>query len=627
MNDQAGLCACGCAAKGEISQAAPSTAEPLTTAQEIGLGLWPLGLAAGLGLVGWLLQSGRIGGGNSVLRWTGLAVLALAWLLAGGPVLRAAWNNLRHGHVFNEMFLMTIASLGAFAIGAMEEAIGVMVFYRVGEFFQEQAAGRSRHSIQALLSQAVDSAHRLAADGSVSDVPAEQVRPGDLILVKPGERLPVDGIVASGHANLDTSAMTGESIPRPATPGREALAGSIVLDGAIHLTCSKPVAESSAAKILQLVQQASHAKAKTELFIRRFARWYTPAVVLVALAVALLAPLLNLGLGLAPAWSTWLYRALVMLVISCPCALVLSIPLGYFAGLGGAARRGILIKGAHLFDALADASTVVFDKTGTLSDGQFQVVALTPAADSDETKLLSAAVAAGQLSNHPLAQAIRGAWQERHGPLPAAASTGFREIAGLGSSCQANGSAILAGNRRWLDQHGIKLPASQPNLDISLVYVAAGGAYLGNITIGDQPKPDAALAVSQLRQAGITDIALLTGDSQGAADRLASHCDIQEVHAGLLPADKLRHFEAIIARTRSRGRGSVLFVGDGTNDAPVLARADAGLAMGSSATDAALESADVVLTGGQPARVAEAAARAALSAPTSSWYWRSSCCS
>jgi len=560
-----------------------------------------LAAAAGIAVGGFMVQAaGRADGAAAWLPAAATVVFAAAYLLAGHDVLLSAAKNLIHGNVFDELFLMSLASLGAFAIGAMEEAIGVMIFYKVGEILQEGAANKSRRSIRALLALRPDKARVRRGDSWVECRP-EDVVPGDLVLVRPGERIPVDGIVVEGSGAFDTASMTGESVPRQALAGAEALSGFVALDGALTIRAERAASESSAARIIDLVENASKAKAKTEMFITRFARWYTPAVVGAALLIALVPPLFVPG----QIFSVWAYRALVMLVISCPCAFVLSVPLGYLGGLGGAARRGILIKGASILDALADAKTVVFDKTGTLTDASFIVHELAPQEGFDADDLLGGAVAAGTHSNHPLAVAIRQAWESTGKPHPASDEGSYAELPGHGTVARIGGQEVLAGGDSLLHLKGIEhdcKPAQGTE-----IHVAIAGRYAGRIGVGDSLKADSAAALGRLRGLGIKRLVMLTGDSAVAANRAAGEAGITEVHHGLLPDGKLSALEAILGQ--ERGRGTVVFVGDGVNDAPVLARADAGIAMGGG-SDAAVESADVVLMGGEMSRVAEAIDRA-----------------
>jgi len=560
-----------------------------------------LAAATVIAVGGFFVQSSaREPGAAPWLAVAATITFAAAYLTAGHDVLLSAARNIARGRVFDELFLMAVASLGAFAIGAMEEAIGVMVFYKVGEMLQEAAATKSRRSIRSLLAMRPDHA-RVRRGELWVDCRPEELVPGDLVLVRPGERVPIDGTVVGDAGSFDSSALTGESMPRPASPGTEALSGFIALDAALTIRAERPASESSAARIVELVENASKAKAKTELFITRFARWYTPAVVIGAMLVAVLPPLLVPG----QRFSDWAYRALVMLVISCPCAFVISVPLGYFGGLGGAARRGILIKGASVLDALADAKTVVFDKTGTLTDGSFSVRELEPADGFDEEALLGAAVSAGTHSNHPLAVAIRGAWASTGKPLPGCDDSGYREIPGHGTVAMVDGREVLAGGDRLLHLKDIDhecRPAAGTE-----IHVAIAGRYAGRIGVGDSLKAGGKAALASLRGLGVRRIAMLTGDSGASADRVAVEAGITEVHHGLLPAGKLERLEEILGQ--ERGHGTVIFVGDGVNDAPVLARADAGIAMGAG-SDAAIESADVVLIGGEPSRVAEAIERA-----------------
>lgn len=569
-------------------------------AEKIELGRIGVGLA--LGVLGFILWEGAEGGAWDAAKIAAAAVLGLAYLVAGYDVVLGAAKNIARGRVFDELFLMSIASLGAFAIGAMEEAVGVMVFYKLGEFMQERAAAQSRRSIRAILDLRPDKA-RVMRGGAWVDARPEELKPGELVLVRPGERVPADGAVAEGYGSFDGSALTGESAPRPAGPGDEALSGFIARDAALTVRVERPASESSAARVIELVENASKRKARTELFISRFARWYTPAVVVGAALVAVVPPLVIPGAS----FSAWAYRALVMLVISCPCAFVISVPLGYFGGLGGMARRGILVKGASVMDALADAKTVVFDKTGTLTDGRFRVAELRPEAGFTELELLAGAAAAGSQSNHPLARAIRAAWEASAEPGELGCDEGsYSEIAGHGTVAAVGGREVIAGADRILHLKGIAHRCDD-RAD-TVVHVAVAGSYAGRIALGDALKPDAAGAVAALKAQGVRRVAMLTGDAEGPARRAAGELGLDELHHGLLPEGKLERLEAML--DEERGRGSVLFVGDGINDAPVLARADAGIAMGGVGSDAAVESADVVIMGDEPSKVAEALSRA-----------------
>lgn len=566
-------------------------------------------MASLLAALAWLIGAGPaqawgLPAGSSA------ALYILAWLLAGHDVLLGAGRNILKGRVFDELFLMSLATLGALALGQFAEAVGVMVFYKVGEAFQESAAARSRASVRGLLDLRPDLAG-VRRGGAWVQVDAAEVEVGEVFRVLPGERIPLDGRVVSGESLVDSQALTGESRPRRAFPGEEVLAAALCLDGAIEVEALRLAGESSAAKIASLVEDASHAKAKTERFVTRFARIYTPVVVGLATCLALIPPLLGKG-----SFSTWAYQALVLLVISCPCALVISIPLGYFGGIGGAARRGILVKGGMVLDALARTGTVVFDKTGTLTKGVFKVLSIVSGPAASREEVLALAAQAESRSRHPIAASIRAA------ALAEGLSDGtedeaseIRDIPGRGLRCSLGGSTILLGKRALLEEAGVSgIPAAGSEstggdeAGATEVHLAKDGAWLGLIRIGDEAKDDAAQALAALDKLGVGRRAILTGDGAAAALPLAASLGISEVHADLLPEDKLSHLEAIIEETKATGRTTV-FVGDGINDAPVLARADIGIAMGGGA-DAAVEWADVVLMTNEPSRVAEAVARA-----------------
>lgn len=519
-----------------------------------------------------------------------VALYLIPYLVIGHDVLHKAIRNLRAQAWLDEHFLMSIATLGALAIGEYPEAVAVMIFYQVGELFQRIAVGKSRQSIAALMDLRPDRA-TVWREASWVEVDPESVAVNDRILVVPGDRVPLDGHLVEGNAVLDTSALTGESIPVDVLPGEMILSGSVNLQSPLVIRVSAPYGESTVAKILDLVENASAHKAKSELFITRFARWYTPGVVIGALAVALLSPLWGI------AWIEGIHRALIFLVVSCPCALVLSVPLSYVGGIGGAARRGILVKGADVLDRLTQAHTVIFDKTGTLTHGHFTVTDIHPEVKSAE-EVLSLAVLAERYSNHPISVALKAA--KVHLPQEAVVSD-VVEIAGEGVSARINQQTVLVGNAKLMDRHRIAwLPCDHAG---TLVHVAVDGLYLGHIVVSDALKPQAVDTMVALRQQGIARLALLTGDRQAVADEVATTLDLDAVHAELLPVDKVDQIERMMAMT-PHGK-AVLFVGDGLNDAPVLARADIGIAMGARGTDAAIEAADVVLMDDNPMKVAQ----------------------
>ena len=492
---------------------------------------------------------------------------------------------------------MTIATVGAFAVHAAAEAVGVMVFYKIGEILQELSVARSRRSIRSLLALRPDSA-RVRRDGGYADLKPELVEVGALIVVRPGERIPLDGVVVSGSGFVDSSALTGEAVPVRTGPGAEALAGTISTDGSLEIRVTKPAGESSAAKIIRLVEDAAHAKSRTDRFITRFARSYTPIVVAAAALVAVLPPLLIPG----AAFGDWVYRALIMLVVSCPCALVVSIPLGYFGGVGGASRHGILVKGATYLDALAAVKTVVFDKTGTLTRGVFRVTRVEPLNGWAAADVLRFAALAEARSNHPIAASIREAYGHAIDDIP---GREYREIGGHGVTARIDGHAIVAGNDRLLHREGIRHGVC--SVEGTVVHVAVDGGHAGYLVIGDELKEDAKEAIRALAAIGVDRTVLLTGDSEEIARRTAGELGMSAWFGGLLPGDKVTHLERIMA-AQPRGARTA-FVGDGINDAPVLARSDVGIAMGRLGSDAAIETADVVLTTDHPGKVAEAIRR------------------
>lgn len=528
--------------------------------------------------------------------WAEYGILLTAYLLVGWPVIRAAGRNLIRGRFFDETFLMTIATTGAIAIHQLPEAVGVMLFYAVGEYFQGRAVNRSRRSIAALLDIRPQYAN-LKLNGETKQVRPEEVAVGQTIVIKPGEKVPLDGEVLEGVSFVDTAALTGESVPRKVEKGEGILAGMVNGQGLLTVKVTRPLAESSVARILDLVEHAAARKAPTEQFITAFSRYYTPAVVLGALALALIPPLVLPG----ATFATWIYRALVLLVISCPCALVVSIPLGYFGGIGAASRQGVLVKGASFLDALSALHTVVFDKTGTLTRGVFRVSQVVPYNGFSQEELLATAAAAEVYSNHPIAQSIREAYG---GEIAPDQVQDYQEIPGHGIQAVVGGRRVLAGNDRLL--HREDIPHEICNVAGTGVHVVIDGVFAGYIVIADEVKPDARAAIAGLRELGVKQVVLLTGDEEAVARRVAADLGLDTYFAELLPEDKVARVEALQAALPDRRRQKLAFVGDGINDAPVITRADIGVAMGGLGSDAAIEAADVVLMEDAPSRLATA---------------------
>ncbi|WP_046214043.1 heavy metal translocating P-type ATPase [Paenibacillus wulumuqiensis] len=526
--------------------------------------------------------------------WGEFTVFFAAYLIAGADIVWQAIRNILRGQVFDEYFLMSVATIGAFAVQQYPEGVAVMLFYQVGEMFQSMAVDRSRRSITALMDIRPDYANVQTADG-VRQVSPESVRIGDRIVIKPGEKVPLDGIVIEGSSMLDTSALTGESLPREVVPGKEVMGGCINKNGVLTVEVTRIFSESSVAKILELVENASSKKAPTEKFITRFARYYTPAVVIIAALLAVIPPLLIDGAE----FSDWVYRALIFLVISCPCALVVSIPLGFFGGIGAASRAGILIKGSNYLEALNDVRYVVFDKTGTLTRGTFAVTGIHPAAEYSEGRLLELAAYAEMHSNHPIAESIRDAYR---GELDQSRLGSYDEIAGHGIAAELDGQQVLAGNVRLMQREQIAY--SEPDAPGTVIHLAHNGQYAGCILISDEIKPDAAEAIQQLRQQGIRRIVMLTGDSRAVGEAVGRQLGIDEVYAELLPQHKVEEIEKL--EQQRSGREKTIFVGDGINDTPVLARADIGVAMGGLGSDAAIEAADIVIMTDEPSKLATA---------------------
>jgi Cd2+/Zn2+-exporting ATPase len=519
------------------------------------------------------------------------ALFLASYLLVGGEALAKAGKNIARGEIFDENFLMGIATIGAFAIGEYPEGAAVMIFYQIGEAFQNYAVGRSRRSIASLMDIRPDYANLKTAAG-LERVSPETVRVGDLIVVKPGEKIPLDGVVAEGFSALDTSALTGESLPRDVEKGSDVLSGSINKSGLLTVEVTKVFGESTVSKILALVQNAGSRKSVTERFITKFSRYYTPAVVGLAAFIAVLPPLLGAG-----PWAEWINRGLIFLVISCPCALVISIPLSFFGGIGGASRNGILIKGSNYLEALTNVNTVVFDKTGTLTKGVFSVTKVVPAGDFTAERLLYYAAHAEAHSSHPIALSVAKAYGK---DIDAGMIGTYEEIAGKGVSVRVGEDAVLAGNARLLNDAKIAVPATA-ELG-TLVCLAVNGAYAGYIVIADEIKADSARAVADLRNIGVKRIAMLTGDSRAVGESIAREIGLDATYTELLPHQKVEYVERL--ERNISGAGKLVFVGDGINDAPSLARSDVGIAMGGVGSDAAIEAADVVLMTDEPSKVA-----------------------
>ncbi|MFW5908822.1 MAG: heavy metal translocating P-type ATPase [Desulfosalsimonas sp.] len=527
------------------------------------------------------------------------AIVAAAYLTAGRRVLAAAMRTVLRRDFFDENVLMTIATAGAIAIGAFSEAIGVMIFYRAGEFFQNLAVFRSRRSIASLLEKRPAFAN-LKTNGKISKVSPERVLPGDVIVVRPGEKIPLDGRVAQGDSRVDTSVLTGESVPRSVHVGHGVLAGSINMDGTLTVEVEKPYAESSIARMVELVENAAARKSATENFITVFARYYTPVVVFAAIGIAFGPPLLLQGASL----DQWVYRALVLLVISCPCALVISIPLGYFGGIGRASRQGILVKGSNYLDALAKVNTVVFDKTGTLTKGVFRVTKVVNRNGYSPEQVLELGAMAEQHSNHPIARAIVDAYREKGKDVDPDRVSEHVEISGNGVRAEFDKTTVLVGSERYMQSQGIVYDAD--HIRGTVAHVAAGGKYAGYILIGDNIREDAAETIDSLRALGVEKIIMFTGDNQQAAEHIADRLSLDGYFADLLPEDKVDALERI--QKQNSENGKVAFAGDGINDAPVIARADVGVAMGGAGSDAAIETADVVLMSDSLSKMADAIA-------------------
>jgi len=525
------------------------------------------------------------------------ALFMVPYFVVGYDILRKAAKGIWNRQVFDECFLMAVATVGAIALGDYAEGVAVMLFYQVGELFQSYAVGKSRRSIAALMDIRPDYANIQSEDG-LRQVDPDEVEVGSIIVVQPGEKIPIDGVVVGGSASLNTSALTGESVPRDVTEGDEVISGCINMSGVLRIRTTRLFGDSTVSKILDLVENSSSKKSRSEQFITRFANYYTPAVCFGALALAILPPLVSLILGSEAAWGKWIYRALTFLVISCPCALVISIPLSFFAGIGGASRAGILVKGSNYLEALAASRWVVFDKTGTLTRGEFVVTRIHPVG-MEQAQLLEYAALAESYSSHPISRSLKAAYGK---PVHEARVTDVEQIGGSGIRAAVDGVTVLAGNARWLRESGYDpIDADETG---TVVHVAVAGAYAGYILIADQVKPTAATAVAGLKAAGVKKTVMLTGDTAAAANRVAEELGIDEVRSGLLPGDKVEQVELLLQQKKDREK--LVFVGDGINDAPVLARADIGIAMGALGSDAAIEAADVVLMDDDPQKIVTA---------------------
>lgn len=544
--------------------------------------------------------------------WTRFLLYLIIYLIIGYDILKKAWLGIIHGRVFDENFLIAVATVGAFALALYEEsgdyleAVAVMLFYQIGGFFQSYAVGKSRRDIAALMDIRPDYAN-IEKDGKIIKVDPDYVEIGQTIIIQPGERIPIDGIIVSGKSSLNTSALTGESLPREVNSGDEVISGSINLSGILKVRTTKEFGDSTVSKILELVEESAARKSKSENFIARFARIYTPAVCYGALALALLPPAFLIIFNGAPldffTFETWIHRALVFLVISCPCALVISVPLSFFAGIGGASREGILVKGANILETLSKVKTVVFDKTGTLTKGVFEVIAFHDHNDNDiepqKEQLLEYAAIAESSSSHPIGKSLQSAYGKE---IDRKRISNIQEISGKGITATIDGRSIAAGNEKLMKQLG--LVVCQCNTAGTIVHLAIDGKYAGHIVLGDVVKPASKDAISDLHKSGITQTIMLTGDTRSVAEQTANELGIDKVFSELLPNDKVNQLENILRYAKEDNK--VAFVGDGINDAPVLSRADIGIAMGAMGSDAAIEAADVVLMDDNPIKVGKA---------------------
>ena len=538
----------------------------------------------------------------SLPAWLSVVLYLAAYIVIGYDILRKAFKGILNKQVFDENFLMAVATVGAIALAVYErsadlsEAVAVMLFYQIGELFQSYAVGKSRRNISALMDIRPDYAN-IEKDGQLERVDPDEVEIGSIIVVQPGEKVPIDGTVIEGTSSLNTSALTGESLPRDVAVGDEIISGCINMTGVLKIRTSKAFGESTVSKILELVESSGARKSRAESFISRFARVYTPVVCYSALALAVLPPVIRLIMGMGGEWSTWIYRALTFLVISCPCALVISIPLSFFAGIGGASHEGILIKGSNYLETMSQVKTMVFDKTGTLTQGVFEVSGIHHSAIEDE-KLIEYAALAECASSHPISQSLRCAYGKE---IDRERVTDIQEVSGKGVIAKVDGVSVAAGNDKLMAQLGIEaIPCRSVG---TVIHIAIDGKYSGHILISDVEKPDAKDAIAALKRAGVTKTVMLTGDADKVAQFTAKNLGVDEVYSELLPGDKVDKVEMLLSKLE--GRGKLAFVGDGINDAPVLSRADIGIAMGAMGSDAAIEAADIVLMDDDPMKIAK----------------------
>ena len=527
-----------------------------------------------------------------------MALYMVPYLVIGYDILKKAWKGILNKQVFDENFLMAVATIGAIALGDYKEGVAVMLFYQIGELFQSYAVGKSRRNISELMDIRPDYAN-VEVDGSLEQVDPDEVEIGTIIVVQPGEKVPIDGIVTEGKSTLNTSALTGESVPRDISVGEEVISGCINLSGVLKIQTTKEFGESTVSKILDLVENSSSKKSKSENFISKFAKYYTPAVCYGALALAILPPLVRmLFMGASPEWGDWIYRALTFLVISCPCALIISIPLSFFAGIGGASNQGVLVKGSNYLETLSQTKCVVFDKTGTMTRGVFEVSGIHHN-EVEDAKLLEYAALAECSSSHPISKSLQKAYNKS---IDRNRVTDIKEISGHGVVAKVDGITVAAGNEKLMEKLGISY-VSCSHVG-TIVHLALDGKYAGHILISDVIKPHAKEAIKELKKAGVTKTVMLTGDRKNVADAVASELGIKEVYSELLPADKVAKVEELLANKEEKDK--LAFVGDGINDAPVLSRADIGIAMGALGSDAAIEAADIVLMDDDPLKISKA---------------------